>query len=106
MSLDRYSTTELLAELQRRERVAVEVVPPYVSCEVCEHFKPVPMGDETSNPCELGHTMRFVPPEDHNWPEVDSWGFTRDHCCDRCVSDPDAIHPRSRPHQPPKLRKF
>lgn len=106
MSLDRYSTGALLAELQRREREAEKVAPPFVSCEVCEHFKPLPMGDEASNPCQRGHAMRFVPPEDHNWPEVDSWGFTRDHCCDRCVSDPDAIQPRSRPHQPPKLRKF
>lgn len=105
MSLGSYSTGELLAELQRRARVEAETAPPFVSCEVCQHFKPVQDWDERSNPCDLGHVMRFVPPEDHNWPEVDSWGFTRDRCRDRCVPDPEETGRRSRPDKPPILRK-
>lgn len=105
MSLGGYSTTELLAELQRREEVAAAAAPPFVSCEACEHFKPVPDGDEASNPCQRGHVMRFVSPEDHNWPEVGAWGFTRDRCHDRCASDPEAMAKRSRPHKPRRLRK-
>lgn len=84
MSLDRYSTPELLAELGRRmEEVAVESVE-FHGCEECTHFKPT--HDDRANPCGRGHVMQFVQPEDHNWPDCTAWGFTRTRCRDRSAA--------------------
>ena len=84
MSLAGYNTAELLAELQRREREEREA-PPFQPCACCTRYKAT--GDYSKNPCTRGHVMRFDMPKEWNWPQGDTWGYTRDHCEDRDIPD-------------------
>lgn len=85
MRLRRYSTNQLVGELARRANGEPTRKPEHW-CDECTHFVPwsehaqrkKPMPDDY-NPCEKGHAMQFITPEEID----DEWGHFLHVCADR-----------------------
>lgn len=87
MRLRRYSRHQLIEELARRENERGARQEPEHWCHECVHFvawfdrDPQPRGDcpDDYNPCQKGHSMKFMAPEEIG----DDYGFYLRACKDR-----------------------
>lgn len=97
IDLRHFSTPQLIEELARRAN-AKPTRRPERWCEDCAHF--VAWVDQAQaenmdcpddyNPCQKGHAMSFLAPEQID----DAYGFYRTVCADRVIrEDPDQTEP-------------
>ena len=86
MRLRRYTTNQLIEELARRANGKTTERPEHW-CHECSHFVawldrvPAPRKDcpDDYNPCQKGHAMRFIAPDEID----DEYGFYLPVCADR-----------------------
>lgn len=82
-ALKQCSEDQLIEELMRR-RNAREQADIKDWCHDCAHYATDPRADDTYNPCQRNHKMKFKVPDSEG--DYD-WGFYRRVCADRTACE-------------------